>query len=159
MTCPTLKSSASGTQSYAKTGVSHVMPNTRTTQSVLSSVVASPSCSLKEDKGGFPHNFPEKQGEETVKTDSAFVSDSQALLNCSCHDILEMYCHFPLFTSVVLPKLRYEFVRLEEQSSSCACEMWTSVSTLKGTQSCTCDFSCGCSEEKGGCSCITQVSS
>lgn len=67
--------------------------------------------SLKEDKGGFPHNFPEKQGEETVKTDSAFVSDSQALLNCSCHDILEMYCHFPLFTSVVLPKLRYEFVR------------------------------------------------
>lgn len=164
MTCPTLKSSTSGTQSCGKTGVSHVTPNTGTTQSVLSSVVllvvvASPSCSLKEDKGGFSPNFPEKQVKETVKTDSAFVSDSQALLNCSCCNTSEMCYHFPLYLSGPAKAKTWICQRLEEQSSSCACEVWTSVSTLKGTQSCTCDFSCGCSEEKGGCSCITQVSS
>lgn len=49
----------------------------------------------------FSYNFSEKQGEETVKSDSAFVSDSQALLNWSCCNIS--------FSS--WPKLGSAFVR------------------------------------------------
>lgn len=62
-------------------------------------------------QGGFSHNFPEKRRDETVKTNSAFVSDSQTLLNCRSFNISKMCYHLPLLTSVVLPKLRHAFVR------------------------------------------------
>lgn len=111
-------------------------------------------------EGGFSHNFPEKQGEKILKTDSAFVSDSQALLNGSCCIISKMCYHFPSL-DLSRPAKARDLHLSETGRAIIVLYLWkVSLSIYPQRYSVLhCDFSCCCSEERGGCSSITQVSS